>query len=60
MSLLECRGKPLDLSRPCVMGILNVTPDSFSDGGAFFSADAALEQAQAGEKLILIDFYSPT
>jgi dihydropteroate synthase len=46
MSLLECGGKPLDLSRPCVMGILNVTPDSFSDGGAFFSADAALEQAR--------------
>lgn len=46
MSLLECGGKPLDLSRPCVMGILNVTPDSFSDGGSFFKADAALEQAR--------------
>ena len=46
MSRLECGGKWLDLSRPCVMGILNVTPDSFSDGGVFFSADAALEQAR--------------
>ena len=46
MSLLDCGGKPLDLSRPCVMGILNVTPDSFSDGGAFFSPEAALEQAR--------------
>ncbi|MGK0674435.1 MAG: dihydropteroate synthase [Halothiobacillaceae bacterium] len=32
--------------RPRVMGILNVTPDSFSDGGRFFSADAALAQAE--------------
>ena len=33
--------------RPQVMGILNVTPDSFSDGGDFVAADAALEQARA-------------
>jgi dihydropteroate synthase len=31
---------------PVVMGILNITPDSFSDGGAFLSADAAIAQAQ--------------
>lgn len=37
----------LDLSRPQVMGILNVTPDSFSDGGRFVSRDAALAQARA-------------
>lgn len=36
----------LDLSTPAVMGILNVTPDSFSDGGQFFSRDAALRQAE--------------
>lgn len=35
----------LTLGRSRVMGILNVTPDSFSDGGRFLSADAALEQA---------------
>jgi dihydropteroate synthase len=35
----------LDLSFPCVMGVVNVTPDSFSDGGRFLAADAALEQA---------------
>ncbi len=35
---LNCAGRVLDLSRPRVMGILNVTPDSFSDGGAVFSA----------------------
>ena len=47
MSELDCGGRPLDLSRPRVMGILNVTPDSFSDGGRFCSPAAALEQAQA-------------
>ncbi len=31
--LLSCAGRVLDLSRPCVMGVLNITPDSFSDGG---------------------------
>ncbi len=46
--MLECNGKLLDLSLsvpPKVMGILNVTPDSFSDGGLFLSADKALQQA---------------
>ena len=42
---LDCKGKLLDLDKPCVMGILNVTPDSFSDGGRFEAPDAALEQA---------------
>lgn len=36
----------LALSRPVVMGILNVTPDSFSDGGAFLARDAALAHAR--------------
>ena len=35
----------LDLPFPAVMGVVNVTPDSFSDGGLFLAADAALEQA---------------
>jgi dihydropteroate synthase len=35
----------LDLSQPRVMGVLNRTPDSFSDGGAFTDMDAALRQA---------------
>jgi dihydropteroate synthase len=43
--ILDCAGKPLDISTPQVMGILNVTPDSFSDGGEFVAADAALKQA---------------
>jgi dihydropteroate synthase len=35
----------LDLPLPAIMGVVNVTPDSFSDGGRFLAADAALEQA---------------
>lgn len=44
--ILDCAGKPLDLHSPKVMGILNVTPDSFSDGGQFFGQDSALIQAK--------------
>lgn len=44
MQLLS-RDKILDLSTPKVMGILNVTPDSFSDGGFFSDIDKALQQA---------------
>jgi dihydropteroate synthase len=43
---LDCGGRPLDLSRPQVMGILNVTPDSFSDGGLFIDRSTALAQAR--------------
>ncbi len=39
---LQCAGHRLDLSRPALMGILNVTPDSFSDGGRHMAIDAAL------------------
>jgi dihydropteroate synthase len=46
LPLLDCGGRPLDLSRPAVMGILNVTPDSFSDGGKFLARDKALRQAE--------------
>ena len=43
--ILAANNKTLDLSTPQVMGILNVTPDSFSDGGQFNSLDSALKQA---------------
>jgi len=43
---LTCGARTLDLSAPAVMGILNVTPDSFSDGGRFTERDAALRQAE--------------
>jgi dihydropteroate synthase len=37
--------RELQITRPLVMGILNVTPDSFSDGGEFLNVDAAVERA---------------
>lgn len=43
---LICATRTLDLSSPAVMGILNVTPNSFSDGGRFHQLDAALAQAR--------------
>lgn len=42
---LVCGKYQLNLSRPHVMGIVNVTPDSFSDGGQFASTDLAVEHA---------------
>ncbi|MBE6422787.1 dihydropteroate synthase [Succinivibrio dextrinosolvens] len=42
---ITCKSKVLDLSTPQIMGILNVTPDSFSDGGLWNSADKALDHA---------------
>ncbi|MBS0217232.1 MAG: dihydropteroate synthase [Proteobacteria bacterium] len=39
---LDCAGRVLKLDRPRVMGIVNVTPDSFSDGGRHDTADAAI------------------
>jgi len=47
----------LNLQAPCIVGILNVTPDSFSDGGLFCNIDSALEQARrmAQEGAALID-----
>jgi dihydropteroate synthase len=44
--LLHCGKFRLDLSRPLVMGIINVTPDSFSDGGRTLRRDAALAHAR--------------
>lgn len=46
MKVLQCGRFALDLSRPLVMGILNVTPDSFSDGGHFNRIDDALLRAE--------------
>ncbi|HMA18019.1 MAG TPA: dihydropteroate synthase [Thermoanaerobaculia bacterium] len=51
------RGKELDLSRPpIVMGVVNVTPDSFSDGGVYFdrdrAVDRALEMFEAGAAIV--------
>jgi len=53
---MDCGGRPLDLTTPRVMGVLNVTPDSFSDGGEFFAPDRAvthaLEMVEEGAAII--------
>lgn len=53
---LNCNGQLLLLNRPVVMGILNVTPDSFYDGGKYSSETALLKQAeqmlQAGARIL--------
>lgn len=53
---LDCNGRILRLDRPRVMGIVNVTPDSFSDGGAHFDADTAvahgLQLAEEGADIL--------
>jgi len=42
---LQCKDVSLDLARPHIMGILNVTPDSFSDGGKYNHKEQALQYA---------------
>lgn len=39
----QCRDRSIDLSSPKIMGIVNVTPDSFSDGGKYYSSAQAIE-----------------
>jgi dihydropteroate synthase len=59
---LNCRGRLLLLDRPLVMGVLNLTPDSFSDGGQFNNQDAACRQTERmlkeGASIIDIGGYS--
>lgn len=43
---VNCNGRLVDLSKPKLMGILNLTPDSFSDGGQFNNEKSALQQAE--------------
>jgi len=44
---LDCNGRILGLRETAVMGVINVTPDSFSDGGCFLSLERALNEAEA-------------
>lgn len=59
--VLDCAGRLLDLSRPVVMGIINTTPDSFSDGGTLYgdrgldlegAMQRARQQAAAGAAIL--------
>jgi dihydropteroate synthase len=54
---LQCGRFRLDLGVPAVMGVLNVTPDSFSDGGRFLEVPAAIAQAErmAADGAAIID-----
>ena len=57
-TLWKIAGRTVDLSeRALIMGVLNVTPDSFSDGGEFFTAEKAVAQGQrmAAEGAQIID-----
>jgi dihydropteroate synthase len=47
---ISCKGKLIDLTTPKIMGVLNLTPDSFYDGGSFNNTDRALAQT---EKMLL-------
>lgn len=56
MKILQISGHLLPADRPLLMGILNVTPDSFSDGGSWLSSEQALrharEMVQAGADIV--------
>ncbi len=54
---LDCGRHQIDLDRPIVMGVLNVTPDSFSDGGRYLELPAAVARAErlAAEGAMIID-----
>ena len=43
---INCKGSLIDLSTPKVMGILNLTPDSFYDGGKYKNIDRVLKQVE--------------
>jgi dihydropteroate synthase len=60
--VLDCAGRSLDLSRPLVMGVINTTPDSFSDGGTLYRSgslnlELALSRARdmVGEGAAILD-----
>ncbi|HEY5780632.1 MAG TPA: dihydropteroate synthase, partial [Lysobacter sp.] len=54
---LDCNGRALVLDRPRIMGIVNVTPDSFSDGGAHETLESAVAHGLqlAGEGADILD-----
>ena len=59
---INCKGKLIDLSSPKVMGVLNITPNSFFDGGKYKDETAILTQVekmlQAGATFIDVGAYS--
>jgi len=61
-NLINCNGSLVDLSIPRVMGVLNITPDSFYDGGRYFNKQSIIDQADRlideGADMIDIGGYS--
>ena len=59
---INCKGELIDLSKPLIMGILNITPDSFFDGGKYIQQEAILQRAteiiEQGADIIDIGAYS--
>ena len=54
--MLQCAGRTLDLSRPVIMGVINTTPDSFSDGGSLYqSARLDLELAMSRAREVVLE-----
>ena len=47
MPVLRCRDRTIDIGRPLIMGVINATPDSFSDGGDLRTVDEAVARAVA-------------
>lgn len=45
-NVMNCKGNLIFLDEPCIMGILNITPDSFFDGGNYLSEERIIEQAK--------------
>ena len=60
--IINCRGRLLDLSTPAVMGILNITPDSFYDGGRYTNDDKIkqriIEMVEQGADILDVGAYS--
>jgi dihydropteroate synthase len=52
---LNCGGKTLWLSKPSIMGVLNVTPDSFSDGGRYIDGDQLVVTRAVDSALLMVD-----
>ncbi len=55
VSTLQCRDRQLPLATPCVMGILNVTPDSFSDGARFIRNGSADVEAAVAAAVAMVE-----
>lgn len=58
--IYKCRDKEIEYgNKPVIMGIINVTPDSFSDGGHYFSPEKAIEHAKQmieNDDVAILDF----